>query len=143
MALIWGRGSCIFSWRALRRNASWSCGLLGRSGTEMRSGCWRPEAPLCWRFRLYMQHPSAAFILALVLWIGTIAASISVQPLLTQNFHARPWGAVFPIASFLAIFVSFSLHRRHMAGPAFLTSALSLYAMICSAAAGLYPYVLP
>jgi len=28
-------------------------------------------------------------------------------------------------------------------GPAFLTSALSLYAMICSAAAGLYPYVLP
>ena len=83
------------------------------------------------------------FVLVLVLWIGTIAASISVQPLLTQNFHARPWGAVFPIASFLAIFVSFSLHRRHMAGPAFLTSALSLYAMICSAAAGLYPYVLP
>jgi cytochrome bd ubiquinol oxidase subunit II len=83
------------------------------------------------------------FVLLLVLWIGTIAASISVQPLLTQNFHARPWGAVFPIASFLAIFVSFSLHRRHMAGPAFLTSALSLYAMICSAAAGLYPYVLP
>jgi len=30
-----------------------------------------------------------------------------------------------------------------MAGAAFLMSALSLYAMICSAAAGLYPYVLP
>jgi cytochrome bd-type quinol oxidase subunit 2 len=30
-----------------------------------------------------------------------------------------------------------------MAGAAFLTSALSLYAMICGAAAGLYPYVLP
>jgi cytochrome bd-type quinol oxidase subunit 2 len=29
-----------------------------------------------------------------------------------------------------------------MAGAAFLTSALSLYAMICGAAAGLYPYVL-
>lgn len=83
------------------------------------------------------------FVLLLVVWIGTIAASISVQPLLTENFNARPWGAGFPIASFLAILASFSLHRRQMAGAAFLASALSLYAMICSAAAGLYPYVLP
>jgi len=30
-----------------------------------------------------------------------------------------------------------------MAGPAFFSSGLSLYAMVCSAAAGLYPYVLP
>jgi cytochrome bd-type quinol oxidase subunit 2 len=50
---------------------------------------------------------------------------------------------VFPIASFLAIFASLFWHRRRMAGAAFLTSALSLYAMICSAAAGPYPYVLP
>jgi cytochrome d ubiquinol oxidase subunit II len=83
------------------------------------------------------------FVLLLILWIGTIAASIIVQPVLTENFHARPWGLVFPIASFLAIFASLFLHRRQMAGAAFLTSALSLYAMICSAAAGLYPYVLP
>jgi cytochrome bd ubiquinol oxidase subunit II len=83
------------------------------------------------------------FVLLFVLWIATIAASISVQPLLTENFHSRRWGIVFPIASFLAIFASLSLHRRKMAGAAFLTSALSLYAMICGAAAGLYPYVLP
>src|SRR5437773_1734847 len=63
------------------------------------------------------------FVLVLVLWVGSIARSISVRPLLTQNFHARPLGAVFQIASFLAICVSFSLHGRHMAGPAFLTSA--------------------
>jgi cytochrome d ubiquinol oxidase subunit II len=83
------------------------------------------------------------FVSLLVLWIGTIAASISVQPLLTENFHARPWGVVFPIASFVAIIASLFLHRRQMVGAAFLASALSLYAMICSAAAGLYPYVLP
>jgi cytochrome bd ubiquinol oxidase subunit II len=83
------------------------------------------------------------FVLLLVLWTATIVASISVQPVLTENFQHRPWGAVFPVTSFLAIFASFSLHRRHMTGAAFLTSALSLYAMICSAAAGLYPYVLP
>jgi cytochrome bd ubiquinol oxidase subunit II len=83
------------------------------------------------------------FVLLLVFWIGTIAASISVQPVLTENFHARPWGIVFPIVSFIAIFASLYLHKREMAGVAFLTSALSLYAMICSAAAGLYPYVLP
>jgi cytochrome d ubiquinol oxidase subunit II len=83
------------------------------------------------------------FVLLLILWIGTIAASISVQPILTENFRARPWGAVFPIGSFLAIFASLSLHRRQRAGAAFKTSALSLYVMICGAAAGLYPYVLP
>jgi cytochrome bd ubiquinol oxidase subunit II len=86
---------------------------------------------------------SPLFVLLLLLWIATIAASISVQPLLIENFQARPWGAVFPTASFLAIFASFFLHRRQRAVAAFLLSALSLYAMICSAAAGLYPYVLP
>jgi cytochrome d ubiquinol oxidase subunit II len=83
------------------------------------------------------------FFLLLVLWIGTIGASIAVQPVLEENFHARPWGAVFPRLSFAAIFASLFLHKRQMAGPAFVSSALSLYAMICSAAAGLYPYVLP
>jgi len=82
-------------------------------------------------------------VLLLVIWIGTIAASISVQPLLKENFQARPWGAVFPILSFPAILASFYLHRRQKPGAGFLASALSLYAMICSAAAGLYPYVLP
>ena len=81
--------------------------------------------------------------LLLVLWFGTIAASLAVQPLLMENFHARPGGAVFPLVSFAAIFASVFLHRRRLAGPAFVTSAVSLYAMIGSAAAGLYPYVLP
>jgi cytochrome bd ubiquinol oxidase subunit II len=83
------------------------------------------------------------FLLLLVLWVGTIAASLAVQPVLKENFHARPWGAVFPLVALAAVFTSLFLHRRRMAGVAFLTSALSLYAMICSAAAGLYPYVLP
>jgi cytochrome d ubiquinol oxidase subunit II len=82
-------------------------------------------------------------VLLLVLWIGTITASVSVQPLLKENFHARPWGAVFPIVSFLAILGSFYLHSRQRPGVAFLASSLSLYTMMCSAAAGLYPYVLP
>ena len=83
------------------------------------------------------------FVLLLIIWIGSIAASISVQPILTENFRARPWGTVFPIGTFLAIFASLSLHRCHRAGTTFKTSALSLYVMICSATADLYPYVLP
>ncbi|HEU4340691.1 MAG TPA: cytochrome d ubiquinol oxidase subunit II [Candidatus Binatia bacterium] len=79
----------------------------------------------------------------LVLWVGTIAVSISVQPLLKEHLQARPWGAVFPILTFPAILASFYLHRRQKPGASFLASSLSLYAMICSAAAGLYPYVLP
>ena len=101
---------------------------------------WRTDSEI--RLRLSKLIP-VMFVLLLVLWTITIAASISVQPLLTENFHSRLWGIVFPIGSFLAIFTSLSLHRRKMAGAAFLTSALSLYAMICGAAAGLYPYVLP
>ena len=85
----------------------------------------------------------ALLILLLVLWIGTLVASVMVQPILTENFHARPWGAVFPLVSFAAILASLFLHKRQLAMPAFLASALGLYAMICSAAAGLYPYVLP
>lgn len=101
---------------------------------------WRTDSQI--RQRLTKVIP-LIFAFLLVLWTATIAASISVQPLLTKNFHSRPWGIVFPIVSFLAIFSSLSFHRRQMAGAAFLTSALSLYAMICGAAAGLYPYVLP
>jgi cytochrome bd ubiquinol oxidase subunit II len=83
------------------------------------------------------------FVLLLVLWSGTLGASVAVQPILTKNFHARPWGAVFPLVSFAAILASLFLYKWQRAAPAFLASALSLYAMICSAAAGLYPYVLP
>jgi cytochrome d ubiquinol oxidase subunit II len=83
------------------------------------------------------------FLLLLVLWVGTIAASLSVQPLLKENFQARPWGAFFPILSFPAILMSFYMHRRQKPRAAFLAFSVALYAMICSAAAGLYPYALP
>jgi cytochrome bd ubiquinol oxidase subunit II len=101
---------------------------------------WRTEQQV--RQRVSKAIPPL-FVLLLVLWIGTLVASVAVQPILRENFHARPWGAVFPLVSFAAILAALFLHKRQMAGAAFLASALSLYAMICSAAAGLYPYVLP
>src|SRR5262249_14058758 len=103
---------------------------------------------LSWRSDQEVQQRSgkAAGILVgplLIFWILTIVASAMVQPLLKQNLEARPLGALFPIVSFVAMIASFVLHRRGNARGAFLASALLLYAMVCSAAAGLYPTVLP
>jgi cytochrome d ubiquinol oxidase subunit II len=79
----------------------------------------------------------------LIFWIATITASLLVQPLLKENFQARPWGAIFPILSFPALFLSFMLHKRQKFRTAFFVSCSLLYSMFLSAAAGLYPYVLP
>jgi cytochrome bd ubiquinol oxidase subunit II len=103
---------------------------------------------LHWRTRLRVQHRVSTsipllFILLVVLWLATIVASIAVQPVLMRNFQSRPWGALLPIVSFLALVASLHLHRRQMPGTAFLASSLTLYVMLGSAAAGLYPYVLP
>jgi cytochrome bd-type quinol oxidase subunit 2 len=82
-------------------------------------------------------------VLLLVLWSLTIAASIAVQPLLKEQFRARPWLVLFPVGSFLALGASWLYHRRQRVGAAFLASALFVYAVMFSVVAGLYPQVLP
>jgi cytochrome d ubiquinol oxidase subunit II len=81
--------------------------------------------------------------LLLVLWTLTLVASVAVQPLLQEQFRARPWLLLFPLGSFLALGASWFYHRRQRPSAAFLASALFVYAVMFSVVAGLYPQVLP
>jgi cytochrome d ubiquinol oxidase subunit II len=103
---------------------------------------------LSWRTDQEVQHRSAKAVQILVgplllLWILTIVSSAMVQPLLKENFEARTWGVVFPILTFPLLLASFLFHKRKKFPAAFFASCGLLYCMVCSAAAGLYPYVLP
>jgi cytochrome d ubiquinol oxidase subunit II len=79
-------------------------------------------------------------------WAVTIAisaASFAVQPLLKQNFAARPWQWVFPILAGAGL-----LGVRFCAAPAlnlwaFLCSCVFITGLLLSATFGLYPVVLP
>jgi cytochrome d ubiquinol oxidase subunit II len=67
-------------------------------------------------------------------------ASFAVQPRLAQSFIERPWLAVFPalaVGSLALIRILRDPLRR------FLASAAFVCGMLTSAAAGVYPYVLP
>jgi cytochrome d ubiquinol oxidase subunit II len=74
-----------------------------------------------------------------ILTLGATAASFVLQPHIPANFHAYPWGAVFPllaVAGFLGM-------RRRGELAAFLCSCAYLVGMLTSAAFGIFPYVLP
>jgi cytochrome bd ubiquinol oxidase subunit II len=80
-------------------------------------------------------------MLPLVLAISVI--SFLVQPLLLESFDEHPWGAVFPALSasgFIGVVV-FLKRRRELA--AFLSSCTFILGLLCSAAMGLYPNLLP
>lgn len=83
------------------------------------------------------------FVSLLALSVGTLAASLRVQPLVGEHLSARPWVAVVPIAAIAAMAASLPLHRLQRRVEAFLCSSAALYGMILGAAAALYPYVLP
>jgi cytochrome d ubiquinol oxidase subunit II len=71
------------------------------------------------------------------------AVSFRIQPLLLQSFELRPWGFVFPALSVAGLIgVPFSL-RRHQEQAAFLSSCAFILGLLCSAAVGLYPNLLP
>jgi cytochrome bd ubiquinol oxidase subunit II len=91
-------------------------------------------------------HARAERLIERVWWIVLAAtllltlASFSVQPRLAQSFRERPWLAVFPaaaVASLALIRVLRDELRRFLASAAFIAG------MLTSAAAGVYPYVLP
>jgi len=80
-------------------------------------------------------------MLPLVLAISV--TSFQVQPLLLRSFETYPWGAIFPALSasgFIGVLL-FLKRRRELA--AFLSSCTFILGLLCSAAMGLYPNLLP
>jgi cytochrome bd ubiquinol oxidase subunit II len=82
--------------------------------------------------------------LARNVWWGVLAitgivtfASFQIQPHIAERFGDRPWGYVFPgLAAAGLMAVRWSRH-------AFMASCLYIVGMLCSAAFGLFPFMLP
>jgi cytochrome d ubiquinol oxidase subunit II len=71
------------------------------------------------------------------------AVTFYVQPQVTENLAARPWGYIFPAVALLGLLgTRHFLVRGHELG-AFLGSCQFLLGMLTSVVFGLYPYVLP
>jgi cytochrome d ubiquinol oxidase subunit II len=69
--------------------------------------------------------------------------SFRIQPHLSEQFSAHPWGYVFPLLALLGLggMQLYGSRRRDMG--AFLCSCLYIVGMLTSAAFGVFPYVLP
>jgi cytochrome d ubiquinol oxidase subunit II len=68
--------------------------------------------------------------------------SFRIQPNLGARFSSNPWGWVFPALALAGLFGVKFLSGRGSDLRAFIGSSLYLTGMLCSAAFGVYPYVL-
>jgi len=84
-----------------------------------------------------------SWFILLPLVILVSVASFRIQPMLLASFEERPWGLIFPAASAAGLVGVLVFLKRHREGPAFLSSCLVILGLLCSAAMGLYPNVLP
>lgn len=69
--------------------------------------------------------------------------SFRIQPNLGERFSSHPWGFVFPALALAGLIGLKILSARGADLPAFLGSSLYIVGMLCSAAFGVFPYVLP
>jgi cytochrome d ubiquinol oxidase subunit II len=70
-------------------------------------------------------------------------ATLRVQPQVSDNLNAHPWGYVFPALALAGLFGATRFRRHGKELHAFLASCAYIAGMLTSAAFGLFPYVLP
>lgn len=95
---------------------------------------------------LYRRSCGAAKTLWLPVVIGAvicIPATVIARPDSLRNYAARPASFLAPLAVAASLVAIFLFLRRAFALRAFLASCTFLAAMLCGAAAGLYPVLLP
>ena len=69
-------------------------------------------------------------------------ATLRIQPQVSANLTAHPWGFVFPALALAGLAGALAFRPRD-ARKAFLASGAYIVGMLTSAAFGLFPYVLP
>ncbi|MGZ3676340.1 MAG: cytochrome d ubiquinol oxidase subunit II, partial [Ktedonobacterales bacterium] len=84
-----------------------------------------------------------AWVATVVLTVLSTIATFAVQPAMGAGFAARPWAFIFPLIALagLGATLYFQVRRRDL--EALFASGAYLAGMLASAAAGLYPMVLP
>ena len=83
------------------------------------------------------------WVLTVVLLVAVVASSFVVRPGFTANFSRWPWLVAVPILGLVAAAAVPHYHTRRRDTGTFLSSAALIVATLGSAAAGLYPYLLP
>jgi len=79
----------------------------------------------------------------LFLTIGVSFATFQVQPIVSSAFESRRWLWLFPVLSAAGLVAMRSFAKRGLEKAAFLSSSLFIGGLLASAAAGLYPQLLP
>ena len=110
-------------------------GLHGSAWAALKT-----EGPLQLRARRFA---AVLWWLSLALLVAVVAASFLVRPDFTRNFTAHPWLLASPGMTVAAAIVSRSARRANDDRRAFLASAVYVGGIVASAAAGLYPMLLP
>ncbi|GCE29899.1 cytochrome D ubiquinol oxidase subunit II [Dictyobacter alpinus] len=82
-------------------------------------------------------------ILSFVLAIPGTIATWAVQPQISRNYFAHPWGFIFPLLALGALVAMgyFNLTRRDLLS--FFSSCAFIIGLLSSAAFGIYPLMLP
>jgi cytochrome d ubiquinol oxidase subunit II len=81
--------------------------------------------------------------LAVVLLIAVVASSFVVRPGFTGNFGRWPWLLAVPLMGMVAAAAVPHFHVRNQEARTFFASAALIAGTLGSAAAGLYPHLLP
>jgi cytochrome d ubiquinol oxidase subunit II len=79
----------------------------------------------------------------LVLTVGLAWPTYHVRHAMLTSFGDHPWRIVFPALAIAALGAGFVFRRRLAWRRAFVASSLFIVGLLATAAAGLYPYVLP
>jgi cytochrome bd ubiquinol oxidase subunit II len=118
-------------------------GLLSVAVLSMHGAAWialKTDDELQLRARRWA---SMLWWVAMVLLAGIVAASFAVRPDFTRNFLAHPWLLVVPIVAVIAAASIKHYQRRAEDLRAFVAGGVMIASVIASAAAGLYPTLLP
>ncbi len=75
--------------------------------------------------------------------ILAVPATVIARPDSLHNYHAHPVAFLSPVGVAVSLIVLLLAMRKHRELAAFISSCMYLIAMLCGAAAGLYPVLLP
>jgi cytochrome d ubiquinol oxidase subunit II len=103
--------------------------LSARATGELAVRARRWTQPLWW---------AEVALLAGLAWPTSI-----VRPTMFTGFEDQPWRAVFPVLAVCALATTFALQRRGEWSRAFVTSGAFIAGLLATAAAGLYPWLVP
>lgn len=84
-----------------------------------------------------------AWLATVVLTVLSTIATFAIQPAMGAGYAARPWAYIFPLIALGGLGATVFYQRRHRDLEALFASGAYLAGMLASAAAGLYPLVLP